>query len=113
MTSLTKGKGKKGNKRGGEGNANENQIDFQIIKKFNALKLSVPMQSEDYIKTIEQLDQLRDALVYWGKIMQRQTKIKFIRNTIKLVLEDEFIKQAEDDEKFIEQEKEKYQGDDQ
>jgi len=69
MTSLTKGKGKKGNKRGGEGNANENQIDFQIIKKFNALKLSVPMQSEDYIKTIEQLDQLRDALVYWGKIM--------------------------------------------
>jgi hypothetical protein len=68
MSNLVK-KGKKSNKKATEGKTNENQIDFQIIKKFNNLKLSVPMKSEDYPKTIEELDQLREALVYWGKIM--------------------------------------------
>lgn len=70
------------------------------------------MKEEDYAKTIEELDQLRDALIYWGKIIQRQTRIKFIRQSQKLIKEDEFIKQAEDDETYIEQEKAKYQGED-
>jgi len=62
-------KGKKGKKGGDQQNAGENNIDFQIIKKFNSLKLTVPMKEEDYTKSIEELNQMRDALVYWGKII--------------------------------------------
>ena len=101
-------------KKGGQTqqSTNENTIDFQIIKKFNSLNLAVPIKEEDYAKTITELDQLRDALIYWGKIIQRQTRIKYIRNSLKLSKEDEFKQQAEDDEKYIEQEKAKYQGED-
>jgi hypothetical protein len=38
--------------------------------------------------------------------------IKHIRGSIKLSLEEEYTKQAEEDEKYIEQEKAKYQGED-
>jgi len=65
-----KGKKQKNNKQSSDP-SNENQIDFQIIKKFNNLKLTVPMKPEDFPKIMEQLDKLRDALVYWGKIIQR------------------------------------------
>lgn len=69
FTSLVSKKGARKNKKGGEQNANENQIDFQIIKKFNSLKLTVPIKEEDYPKSIEELDQMRNALVYWGKVI--------------------------------------------
>jgi hypothetical protein len=63
---------KKGKKAGKKNQKDtEGQIDFAIVKKFNNLKLTVPMKEEDYAKTIEDLDQLKDALVYWGKIIQR------------------------------------------
>lgn len=113
FNTLVSKKSKKA-KKGGQvqQNSNENTIDFQIIKKFNSLNLSVPIKDEDYAKTITELDQLRDALIYWGKIIQRQTRIKYIRNSLKLSKEDEFKQQAEEDEKYIEQEKAKYQGED-
>jgi len=69
FNSLVSKKGAKKNKKGQAENANESSIDFQIIKKFNNLKLTVPMKDEDYEKTIKELDQLRDALIYWGKII--------------------------------------------
>lgn len=61
--------GKQSKKGGQELNNDNSSVDFQVIKKFNNLKLSVPMKEEEFLKTIEELDQLRDALVYWGKII--------------------------------------------
>jgi hypothetical protein len=40
-----------------------------MIKKFTELKLSVPSSPADYERTLVELDQLRDALIYWGKII--------------------------------------------
>lgn len=113
FNTLMSKKSKKTKKGGQEQSASESStIDFQIIKKFNNLKLTVPIKDEDFTKTIAELDQLREALIYWGKIIQRQTRIKYIRNSLKLSKEDEFKNLAEDDEKYIEQEKAKYQGED-
>ena len=66
---ISQKKGKKARKGQSEANANENSVDFQIIKKFGALKLTVPIKEEDFEKTVVELDQLRDALIYWGKII--------------------------------------------
>jgi len=73
--------------------------------------LNVPTNEEQYEKSISELDQLRDALTYWGKIIQRLSKIKFIRSCRKISAEVEYSEAAEKEEKFIEQEKAKYQGD--
>jgi len=75
------------------------------------LKISAPLNEEDYTKTQEDLKELREALVYWGKIIQRQNKIKFIRSNKRIRDEEDFIQQAKDEEKFIENEKEKFNGD--
>ena len=76
-----------------------------MIKKFTELKLSVPSSSEDYERTLVELDQLRDALVYWGKIIQRQNKIKFIRGTTKLKLIDDYEKMVNEELAYISNEK--------
>ena len=86
----------------------EGTVDINLIKKFNSLKISAPITSEDYEKTLKDLSELRDALVYWGKIIQRQNKIKFIRNARKISQLEEFIQMAESEEKFIENEKSKF-----
>ena len=76
-----------------------------MIKKFTELKLSVPSSAEDYERTLVELDQLRDALVYWGKIIQRQNKIKFIRGTTKLKLIDDYEKMVNEELAYISNEK--------
>lgn len=107
------GNGKKGKKNKGRGgNDNNDFIDFVLIKKFNNLKINAPINEADYEKTIKELDQLKDALIYWGKIIQRQNKIKFIRNARKISSIEEYTQQAEEEEKFIENEKSKFDGED-
>jgi hypothetical protein len=111
FTNLISKKGRKAGKKNQKDNT-EGQIDFAIVKKFNNLKLTVPMKEEDYAKTIEDLDQLKDALVYWGKIIQRLSKIKYIRSARKISSDEHYISEAEKEEKYIEQEKAKYSSDD-
>lgn len=82
-----------------------------MIKKFNNLKITAPINEADYEQTIKDLDELKDALIYWGKIIQRQNKIKFIRNSRKISSIDEYIAMAEFEEKYIENEKSKFDGD--
>lgn len=81
-----------------------------MIKKFTELKLSVPSSLEDYKKTLGELDDLRDALIYWGKIIQRQNKIKFIRGTNKLKLIAEYEAMVNDELAYIANEKQKFQS---
>lgn len=76
------------------------------------MKISAPLNEEDFEKTHEDLKELKEALMYWGKIIQRQNKIKFIRSAKKISTEEEYVKDAEDEEKFIENEKQKFTGDD-
>jgi hypothetical protein len=109
QSALGKGKGKKGKARGNTG-PQDGSIDFVLIKKFNSLKITAPMKDEDYEKTVKDLDELKDALIYWGKIIQRQNKIKFIRNARKISGLDEFVEQAVTEEKYIENEKSKFDG---
>lgn len=106
-----------GNPKGKKGKKNvapkeDKQIDFKLLKQFNNLKISAPLNEEDFEKTYEDLKELKEALIYWGKIIQRQNKIKFIRSAKKISTEEEYIKDAEDEEKFIENEKQKFTGDD-
>ena len=76
------------------------------------MKISAPLNEEDYEKTQQDLQELRQALIYWGKIIQRQNKIKFIRAAKKISSEEQFAQQAAEEEKFIENEKLKFEGDD-
>ena len=106
-----------GNRKGGKKNKNktnadakDGSIDFVLIKKFNNLKINAPINDSDYEKTVKDLDELKDALIYWGKIIQRQNKIKFIRNARKISGMDEYMEQAETEEKYIENEKSKFDG---
>jgi hypothetical protein len=55
------------------------------------LKISAPLNDEDFEKTEQDLNELREALIYWGKIIQRQNKIKFIRGAKRICEEEEFI----------------------
>lgn len=57
----------------------QSTVDFELIKKFNNLKVSAPLNDDDYDRTLKDLDELRNALVYWGKIILRQNKIRFIK----------------------------------
>lgn len=107
----TKMKGKKKNK-GGNNDTSNGTIDFVLIKKFNILKINAPINEADYEKTVKDLDELKDALIYWGKIIQRQNKIKFIRNARKISSIEEYTQQAEVEEKYIENEKSKFDGED-
>ena len=54
---------------------------------------------------------MKDALLYWGSIILRQNKIKFIRNSQKIKLIDKYIKIADDELEFIQQEKQKFSED--
>jgi len=67
--SLARGKKGKGKQQRKNQEGGDNSIDFNIIKKFSNLKLTVPLKDGDFTKTIEDLDQLREALIYWGKII--------------------------------------------
>ena len=84
LAAGTTKKGGKKNKKGQDGPLGQGQVEFAIIKKFNDLKTTVPMKDEDYAPTIEGLNLLKEALLYWGKIIQRQSKIKFIKGSKKI-----------------------------
>jgi len=101
FSNLASKKGKKNVKK--NNNEQDGSIDFGIVKKFSLLKLSVPMKAEDFEKTIVELDQLRDALTFWGKIIQRQSKIKFIRSAKIINSEESYIEEAAKEEKYIEE----------
>lgn len=107
----------KGKKKGGRrekknqgDDKTEGALDFSTVKKFGALKLAPPMTTEEYEKSLKDLDVLRKAVVYWGKIQQRIRKVKFIRDSRKIFSEDEYKNQCEEEEKFIDAEKTKYSG---
>lgn len=53
---------------------------------------------------------MKEALIYWGKIVQRQNKIKFIRNSRKISSIEDFVSQAVEEEEFIKNEKDKFDG---
>ena len=55
---------------------------------------------------------MKEALVYWGKIIQRQNKIKFIRNSRRLQGLEEYKQMADDEMKYINSEKEKVLSED-
>jgi len=57
--------------RGGTNDTNNGNIDFVLIKKFANLKINAPINEADYEKTVKDLDELKEALIYWGKIIQR------------------------------------------
>jgi hypothetical protein len=69
------------------------------------LKISPPLAEEEFESKIKELYQLKDALLYWGSIILRQNKIKFIRNSQKIKLIEKYVKIADDELEFIQQEK--------
>mmetsp|Transcript_25153 Transcript_25153/g.38967 ORF Transcript_25153/g.38967 Transcript_25153/m.38967 type:complete len:236 (-) Transcript_25153:213-920(-) len=105
--SLKGKKGKRSKKQQAETSTN-NMLDFSIIKKFATLKITAPLNEDDLERAIEDLGELREALIYWGKIIQRQSKIKFIKKSRKLSNIEEFQKQAEEEETYICNEKTKF-----
>jgi len=105
---LKSNKGKKTKKSGGDKNSDAN-VDFNLIKKFNNLKISAPFDGlESYERTIKDLDELREALIYWGKIVLRKEKIKFITNARKISSIEEYTNQADEEETYIKNEKLKF-----
>jgi len=110
---ATNNRGKKNNrkqKKNQQEDKAEGSLDFSTVKKFGALKLAPPLTNEEYEKTLKELDILKAAVIYWGKIQQRIAKVKFIRDSRKIFSEDEFKTQSEDEEKYIDAEKAKYSG---
>jgi len=87
---MMTGKGKKGKKSNQQKVTETPLIDFNLIKKFNSLKISPPLSEDQFQQTIDELNELKNALNYWGKIIQRQNKIKYIRNSRKIKAEEEF-----------------------
>jgi len=65
------------------------------------LKLSPPLIDEEYESKINELQQLKEALLYWVSIILRQNKIKFIRNSLKIKSIEKYIKIADDELEFI------------
>jgi len=107
--SLKSNKGKKTKKSGQSGQNADANVDFNLIKKFNNLKISAPFDGlESYERTIKDLDELREALIYWGKIVLRKEKIKFITNARKISSIEEYQSQADEEETYIKNEKLKF-----
>jgi len=75
------------------------------------LKISAPLNNEDYERTIKDLDELREALIYWGKITQRQNKIKFIRGAKNISSMEEYQKIADTEEQYVLDQKQLFTGD--
>ena len=71
------------------------------------MKISAPTKDEEFPARAKELQELKDALIYWGKIIERQNKIKFIRNSHRLQALEEFKAIANDEMQYINQEKEK------
>ena len=72
------------------------------------MKIEPPTSAEKYEETIKDLDELMEALVYWGDIVKRQKLIKFISGTRKLKDMEEYTTIQEETMKFIANEKQKF-----
>ena len=83
-----------------------------MIKKFNSVKVPAPLNADDLERAIGDLTELRIALIYWGKIILRQNKVKHIRKSANISKEEEFQGKAEEEEAFIFNEKKKFDGED-
>lgn len=106
--SLKTNKGKKGKKNNaGAGADAGGQVDFAMIKQFTSLKVSPPLGDDSYETTVAALKELSDALDYWGKILQRQKKIRHIRTSRKLKSLEEYNKMADQEEEWLKNEKQK------
>lgn len=103
---------KKGKKQRKRTEVKDQFVDFELVKKFSKLKISAPLNEEDYKRTMGDLDELKVALVYWGKIILRQNKIRFIKGARKISVLEEYQKMAEEEEQFINQEKLKFDDED-
>lgn len=110
--SLKTNKGKKGKKTTAAGSAADvgGQVDFAMIKRFTLLKIPAPLAEDSHDATIESLNELREALIYWGKILQRQNKIKYIRSSRKLKSLDEYNNMADEEEQWLQNEKKKIEN---
>jgi hypothetical protein len=71
------------------------------------LKVSPPLGDDSHEPTLKTLKSLSDALVYWGKILQRQKKIRHIRTSRKLKSLEEYNKMADQEEEWLKNEKQK------
>lgn len=110
---ASKGKGKKGKKNASAATGADagGQIDFAMVNKFGVLKIAPPIGSDDsYDNTISTLQELKEALIYWGKILQRQKKIKHIRSSRKLKSLDDYNNMADEEEQWLQNEKEKIEN---
>jgi len=72
--------------------------------------LAPPLTTEEYERTLKELALLREAVIYWGKIQQRIRKVKFLRESRKIIHEEEYQNQCKEEEEFIDKEKSKYSG---
>jgi hypothetical protein len=109
--SLAGGGKKKGKGRGRKQQATAPDAagpDFKTVKKFAVLKQSPPTTPAEHEKCIQSLTDLRAALVYWGKITQRQDMVKFIQTSERLKAVDEYKAMAEAEYAFLKEEKEKF-----
>ena len=108
----SKGKGKKGKKNAAAapGTDASGQLDFAMIKRFTNLKIPAPLADDSLDATILTLQELKEALIYWGKILQRQKKIKHIRSSRKLKSLDDYNNMADEEEQWLQNEKEKIEN---
>lgn len=84
-------KGKKGKKNNQQSLGSKSHIsDFKLIQQFNTLQISAPLNEEDFPTAIDELNKLKLALIYWGKIILRQNKIKFIRTAPRIQSDDKY-----------------------
>jgi hypothetical protein len=60
--------------------------------------LAPPLSTEEYEKTLKELALLREAVIYWGKIQLRIRKVKFLRESRKIIHEEIYQNQCKDEE---------------
>jgi len=46
---------------------------------------------------VKDLDELHEAMIYWGNIIKRMNKVKFIRNSRKIYSEEIYTVQADEE----------------
>jgi tRNA A37 threonylcarbamoyladenosine modification protein TsaB len=72
FAALKSNKGKKGKKNTTAAAADAGgQVDFAMIKRFANLRIQAPLADDSHDATILALKELKEALIYWGKILQR------------------------------------------
>lgn len=68
-THQSKKKGRK--QKAQQSEPKDGPLDFSIVKKFSTLKISAPMNPEEFERAHGELQEIKESLIYWGKIIQR------------------------------------------